>query len=399
MVNVRDRVQVVVVGAGIVGTSAAYHLAELGVTDVLVVDQGPLYGTGGSTSHAPGLVFQTDGSRTMCRLAQYTVKLYRSLDLDGEPCFYPVGGIEVATTPERMEELKRRQGFARSYGLEGSGLLTAGETVERIPLIDPSAVLGSYFVPTDGIAKAVRAANALARRAEARGVAFEGSVTVTGFDIREGRVRGVRTDRGDVACEQVLVCAGIWGPRLGRLAGVPIPLAVLQRQLVWTEPLPELASDAGEEVRHPILRHQDMSLCYRQRGDRYAIGNYRHEPILFEAGLGFVVRMDKDDFQGKAALEAKRERGMARRLACTVFDDPADVVMGKEPVWSDGRVVSYVTSANYGYSIGRGIAYCYVPTRLAVEGTLMDVEYFGRRVLATVTAEPLFDPRGERMKA
>ena len=139
----RDRAQLVVVGAGIVGTSAAYHLAELGVTDVLVLDQGPLFETGGSTSHAPGLVFQTNGSRTMCRLAQDTVDLYRSLDLDGEPCWWGVGGIEVATTAERMQELKRRLGFARSYGIEGARLLTPEETVEQLPLIDPAGTRSS----------------------------------------------------------------------------------------------------------------------------------------------------------------------------------------------------------------------------------------------------------------
>ena len=278
----KDRAQLVVIGAGIVGASAAYHLAELGITDVLVLDQGPLFETGGSTSHAPGLVFQTNGSRTMCRLAQYSVDLYSGLETDDGPAWYGVGGIEVATTPERVQELKRRRGYAEAYGIEGTELLTPEETAERIPILDPGHILGSYLVPSDGIAKGVRVAAALGAKAEAKGVAFEGGVRVTGFDIREGRVHGVRTDRGDVECEQVLVCAGIWGPTIGRMAGVPIPLAVVQHQLAWTEPLPELAADRDAEVVHPILRHQDVSLYFRQRGDRYALGNYRHEPILFE---------------------------------------------------------------------------------------------------------------------
>ena len=278
----KDRAQLVVIGAGIVGASAAYHLAELGITDVLVLDQGPLFETGGSTSHAPGLVFQTNGSRTMCRLAQYSVELYAGLEAEGEPAWYGVGGIEVATTPERVQELKRRRGYAEAYGIDGTELLTPEETAERIPILDPGHILGSYLVPSDGIAKGVRVASALGAKAEAKGVAFEGGVRVTGFDIREGRVHGVRTDHGDVECEQVLVCAGIWGPTIGRLAGVPIPLAVVQHQLVWTEPLPELVADRDREVVHPILRHQDLSLYFRQRGDRYALGNYRHEPILFE---------------------------------------------------------------------------------------------------------------------
>jgi glycine cleavage system aminomethyltransferase T/glycine/D-amino acid oxidase-like deaminating enzyme len=278
----RDRAQLVVVGAGIVGASAAYHLAELGLTDVLVLDQGPLFETGGSTSHAPGLVFQTNGSRTMCRLAQYSVDLYSDLEAADGPAWYGVGGIEVATTPERIQELKRRRGYALAYGIEGTELLSPEETAERIPILDPGHILGSYLVPSDGIAKGVRVATALGAKAEAKGVAFEGGVRVTGFDIRDGRVHGVTTDRGDVECEQVLVCAGIWGPTIGRMAGVPIPLAVVQHQLVWTKRLPELGADADREIVHPILRHQDLSLYFRQHGDRYALGNYRHEPILFE---------------------------------------------------------------------------------------------------------------------
>jgi glycine/D-amino acid oxidase-like deaminating enzyme len=168
----RDRAETVIVGAGIVGASAAYHLAELGATDVLVLDQGPLFETGGSTSHAPGLAFQTNGSRMMCRIAQDAVALYATLEVDGEPAWYGVGGLEVATTPERLRELKRRLGFARSWGLDGAELLTAAEAAERIPLLDPSAMLGAYHVPSDGIAKGVRITAALAARASVRGVAF-----------------------------------------------------------------------------------------------------------------------------------------------------------------------------------------------------------------------------------
>jgi dimethylglycine oxidase len=275
----RDRARTVVIGAGIVGASAAYHLAELGDAEVLVLEQGPLFETGGSTSHAPGLAFQTNPSRMMCRIAQESVALYASLDLDGEPCWYGVGGIEVATTPERMRELKRRLGFARSYGLEGAELLTPAEAVERIPLLGADRILGAYHVPTDGIAKGVRIAAALGRLAEARGVTFEAGVAVAGFDVRDGRVHRVRTDRGDVECERVLLCAGIWGPSVGALAGVPIPLVAVQHQLVWTDPIPELAGETREVV-HPILRHQDMAMYFRHRQDHYAVGNYKHEPIV-----------------------------------------------------------------------------------------------------------------------
>jgi glycine cleavage system aminomethyltransferase T/glycine/D-amino acid oxidase-like deaminating enzyme len=272
------RAQTVIVGAGIVGASAAYHLAELGSPDVLVLDQGPLFETGGSSSHAPGLAFQTSPSRTMCRIAQDSIRLYADLEVEGEPAWYGVGGIEVATTRERLAELRRRQGWARSYGIEHTEQLTPDETAERIPLLDPATILGSYFVPTDGIAKAVRIVTALARRAEAKGVAFEGGVTVTGFDTAGRRVRAVETSRGRIECDRVLICAGIWGPTVGAMAGVPIPLVAVQHQLVWTDPIAELAGET-REVAHPILRHQDFAMYFRHRQDHYGVGSYHHEPI------------------------------------------------------------------------------------------------------------------------
>ena len=274
----RDRAQTVVVGSGIVGASAAYHLAELGQPDVLVVDQGPLSATGGSTSHAPGLVFQTNRSRTTCRVAQDTVALYDSLRPDGEACWYGVGSLEIATTPERMRELRRRLGWSRSYGIEGGELLGPAEAAEQVPLLDPGTILGAYRIPSDGIAAAVRIVAELARRASERGVGFEGGVTVTGFDLRDGRVHGVETDRGRIECERVLICAGIWGPTVGALAGVPVPLVSVQHQLVWTDPVDELGGETREVV-HPILRHQDMAMYFRHRADHYGVGSYRHEPI------------------------------------------------------------------------------------------------------------------------
>ena len=308
----QDRAQTVIVGAGIVGASAAYHLAELGQADVLVIDRGPLFETGGSTSHAPGLAFQTNGSRTMCRIAQDSVRLYSELDVDGEPCWFGVGGIEVATSEARMAELHRRRGWARSYGIEDTELLTPDQTAERIPLLDPSTILGSYLVPSDGIANGVRIATALARRAGEKGVSFEGEVAVTGFDVAEGRVRAVLTDHGRIECERVLICAGIWGPTVGAMAGVPIPLLAVQHQLVWTDPIEELRGETREIV-HPILRHQDFAMYFRQRGDHYGVGSYHHEPIataqsefpapggdLQPALMPFTPR-DFDDAEAEAA--------------------------------------------------------------------------------------------------
>ena len=324
-----------IIGAGIVGTSAAYHLSQMGVTDVLVIDQGPLFETGGSTSHAPGIIFQTNGSRTMCRIAQDSVALYDTLEVDGERCWYGVGGIEVATTPERMEELKRRQGYARSYGIEGTELLSPMEAAERSPLLDPTTILGGYWVPSDGAGKGVLIATALARKAEAAGVAFEGGVTVTGFDVRAGRVHGVETDQGRIECERVLLCAGFWGPTVGALAGVPVPLVAVQHQLVWTDPVPELAGLTGDTwASQPVVRHQDMSLYFRQRDDHYGVGNYRHEPIVTpqsalrrhgEGPMPSLMPWTPDDFD---LCEAETERMFPALAGRMRPSDPARSING-----------------------------------------------------------------------
>src|SRR5256885_394385 len=147
----------VIVGAGIVGASVAYHLTKEGWTDLVLVDQGPLWETGGSTSHAPGLVFQLSPSHAMTQLARATVELLSGLELDGLPCFHPVGGIEVAATEERWAELDRRYGRALAFGLTPS-LLSPADVEEHIPLIDADRILGGLFVERDGIAKAVRGA-------------------------------------------------------------------------------------------------------------------------------------------------------------------------------------------------------------------------------------------------
>ncbi|HEX9343750.1 MAG TPA: FAD-dependent oxidoreductase [Actinomycetota bacterium] len=316
-----------IVGAGIVGASAAWHLAELGQPDVLVLDRGPLFETGGSTSHAPGLVFQTNPSRLMCRVAQDTVALYKTLELDGEPGWYGVGSLEVATTPERAWELKRRLGWARSYGIEGGELLSPEQAAERVPLLDPATILGAYHVPSDGIAKAVRIVAALARAASAKGVVFKGGVTVTGFDLHDGRVRAVETDQGRVECERVLICAGVWGPTVGALAGVPVPLVAVEHQLVWTDPLPELAGET-REVAHPIVRHQDMAMYFRQREDHYGVGSYQHEPIAVpQRSLGgdAVNPFTPGDFD---IAEAEAARVMPALKGTMRPEDPARSLNG-----------------------------------------------------------------------
>ena len=280
--NLPTDARAVVIGAGIAGCSVAYHLAQLGWRDVVVVDQGPLFETGGSTSHAPGLVFQTNPSRMMTTFARYTVDLWGGMDVDGVPCANPVGSLEVAWTPERWADLKRKAGLAMSWGVEAH-LISPSEARDKIPMLS-DRILGALYVPSDIHTKATRPAEAMARAAEQDGAAaFFGGVEVTGFETSDGRVTAVQTTQGDIRTEIVVSCAGIWAPKLGAMAGVQIPLAPMEHLYAVTTPLPELAGAETGEVSLPLLRHQDAAVYFRQVGESLGIGSYNHEPLMVES--------------------------------------------------------------------------------------------------------------------
>jgi glycine cleavage system aminomethyltransferase T/glycine/D-amino acid oxidase-like deaminating enzyme len=275
-----SRASVVIVGAGIVGCATAHFLTRLGWRDIVVVEQGPLFQAGGSTSHAPGIIFQTNSSKTMASFAKETVGLYSSLEHEGQPCWSGVGSLEVATTPERWADLHRKLGWAKSWGITAD-LLDPSEAKAELDLLDETRILGALHVPSDGVARQVWAAEELAR--SATGAQFQAGTRVVGIEKTGGRVSAVVTDNGRIETDRVLICAGIWGPNLGRMAGVPIPLAPVEHQLAWTTPLPELRGMTAEIVQ-PVLRHQDQDLYFRQRRDHYAVGGYGHEPVLVEPG-------------------------------------------------------------------------------------------------------------------
>ncbi len=275
---------IVVIGAGIVGASTAYHLARRGWRGVVVVDQGSIPLTGGSTTHAPGGVFATNYSRTMTRLALETVELMSSLEDDGQPCFYPVGTVELARTPERWGDHRRKLGAAAAWGVPGARLIDPEETRELVPIIDPSEIHGAYHVPVDGIAKPARTVRALLRDAAAvatDALTLVPHTRVTGFDVRGGRVHAVTTERGSIETPLVLVAGGIWGPLLGAMLRTAIPLTPCEHLYTITTPLASLAGETREVV-HPMVRDQDRAMYYRQHADRYAVGSYQHEPLLVD---------------------------------------------------------------------------------------------------------------------
>ncbi len=274
--------RVVIIGAGVVGVNIADELAQRGWTNTLVIEKGPLDLPGGSTSHAPGVVFATNGSKSMTEFARYTIEKFSALtDADGRGSFRHVGGLELATTPERLAELHRRAGWAASRGIEGE-VVDAAEAKRLYPLIDEGAVLGAYHTPRDGIALAVQADRLLIERTRAAGVEYRDKTTVTGIEQRAGAVTGVVVDGDEtIPADYVVSAAGFWGPAIGDLIGLDIPLVPLAHQYAWTTPVAALAGrnelPAGASL--PVLRHQDRDLYYREWGDRIGVGSYDHEPL------------------------------------------------------------------------------------------------------------------------
>ncbi|KAJ6180195.1 hypothetical protein N7519_010656 [Penicillium mononematosum] len=309
--------RVVIIGAGIVGTNLADELVSRGWSDITVVEQGPLHMPGGSTSHAPGLVFQTSPSKTMTHLARYTVEKLLSIEKDGHKCFNQVGGLEVATTPARLEDLKRKHGYASSWGIEAR-LVSAEECCKMYPHLNNEMVLGGLHIPSDGLALAARATQLLIERTSKAGVRYLGHTPVTGIERDGRRVTGVSIPSGTIPADIVVSCAGFWGVELGAMVGVEIPLLPLAHQYAKTTAVPALAARGinnminGMNATLPILRHQDKRLYYREHGGQYGIGYYGHRPMpVVAASLGLTPK-EVD------------EKNMPSRLEFTTEDfDPA----------------------------------------------------------------------------
>src|SRR5258708_2597229 len=193
--------RVVIIGSGIAGSSIAYHLTQLGWRDVIVLEQGELIS--GTTSHAPGLVGQLRASVSLTKMLMYSVELYKKLHVDGQPGYFEVGSLRLASSPERLEELRRQAGFARSVGLVAE-LISPREAQQMFPLMSLDDVAGALYLPTDGSARAPILAQSLTSAAQQGGATFYAHTQVTGIDVSQGRVQAVHTTQGRIACEIVV---------------------------------------------------------------------------------------------------------------------------------------------------------------------------------------------------
>jgi len=272
-----DRASIAVIGAGIVGNSLVYHLALAGWREIVLIDKGTLPNPGGSTGHASNFIFPTDHSKEMTAFTLDSVRQYKELGV-----FTRSGGIEVARTPERMEELKRRMASSTSWGIE-SELLTPAQVKALVPFLDESVILGGFHTPGVGVVDSLRAGTLMRERAQELGaLTIAAGVEVTGIDVENGRVRRVRTDAGEMETDLVFIACGAWSPRIARMAGASIPLTPAVHQMISVGPVPRFADTVGE-IKFPIVRDMDTNMYERQHGGDLEVGSYAHRTIQMDA--------------------------------------------------------------------------------------------------------------------
>lgn len=338
--------RVVVVGGGIVGCATAYHLARAGWTDVVLLERGEL--TCGSTFHAAGLVGQLRSNASITRLLGESVALYAEIEAEtGQATGWKrCGGLRLACTEPRMEELRRQATTARSFGLE-MHLLSPAEAGAMWPLIDTSDVLGAAFLPTDGSANPSDITRALAKGAKLHGATLIEGCPVTGVEVVGGRVRGVRTERGAIACEVVVNCCGQWAREFGQMAGVNVPLVSVEHQFMITEPIEGITPDL------PTLRDPDRLTYYKEEVGGLVMGGYEPDPIPWAIGgipKGFQYKLLPSNFEHFEQLAALA----FRRLPALEHAGVRQLLNGPESFTPDGNFILGEAPEVAGYFVGAG---------------------------------------------
>ena len=342
--------RVVVVGGGIVGCSVAYHLGKLGWSDVVLLERAKL--TSGSTFHAAGLVGQLRSNANITQLLKYSVELYDTLEEEtGLATGWKMnGGLRLACNTERMTEIKRQATMARSFGLE-MHLLSPHEARDLFPIMDVSDLVGAAFLPTDGQANPSDITQALAKGARNAGVAIIEDCPVTGFIQQGGRITGVKTPQGDIACEAAVNCAGQWARKVGRMAGATVPLTSVQHQYMITEPMDGVPRDL------PTLRDPDRLIYMKEEVGGLVMGGYERNPIPWAPdgiadgipeGFHFTLLDSNWDH-----FEPMMEQALARVPALQTAG-VRELVNGPESFTPDGNFILGEAPEVKGFFVGAG---------------------------------------------
>ena len=288
MTIIQDKAKVVIIGGGVIGCSVAYHLSKLGWSDVVLLERKQL--TSGTTWHAAGLIGQLRASANMTKLAKYTQELYFDLEKETgvSTGFKRVGSISVALTNERMEELKRSAAMARAFGVDVEEI-SPREIQKRYPHINLERVVGGVFLGKDGQGDPANIALALAKGARQLGAKIHERVTVKKVFKNQNKVIGLEWidqngDRGHIACEEIVNCAGMWGHSVGKMLGANIPLHACEHFYIVTEPIAEL-------TQLPVLRVPDECAYYKEDAGKMLLGAF--EPNAKPWGMSGI----SDDFE------------------------------------------------------------------------------------------------------
>ena len=266
MVNFPSKANVVIIGVGgIVGASVAHHLIAKGWKDIVGIDKSSVPTDIGSTSHASDFCYMTAHDNMTCYTTRYSVEFY-----DAMGHYSRVGGLEVARhdDDDRMAELKRKVSSGRAFGTNVK-MISAKETKEKFPLIEEDMIQGAMWDPDAGlvIPRSQTVAGKLVDQAEATGdlQVFQ-NTTANGLEIHEGKIKGVHTNRGLIAADAVIVCAGLWGRLIAQMAGEDLPIMPVDHPLCFFGPYEEFAG-TGKEIGYPLLRDQGNSAYLRDTGD------------------------------------------------------------------------------------------------------------------------------------
>ncbi|MCP3392251.1 FAD-dependent oxidoreductase [Bradyrhizobium sp. CCGB12] len=266
--------QVIVVGGGIIGTSIAYHLTKARWRDVVILERGQL--TCGTTWHAAGLVGQLRSSLIMTNLSRYGVELFSALkeETGQDTGFRQTGSLMLARTPERLTEIARRIALVDHFQLEAQ-MVTPDEIGRSHPLVDVKRLVGGAYIPGDGTTNPIDTTQALAKGARQGGAKIFEGVTVTGFQIKNGSIRGVLTDKGNIGCEVAVLCAGAWSRELGKSIGLKIPLYAAEHMYVVTETHKNITPNL------PVLRDGDGFVYVKEDAGKLLVGTFepRAKPL------------------------------------------------------------------------------------------------------------------------
>jgi glycine cleavage system T protein len=276
-----NHAQAVIIGGGVGGCSIAYHLTLMGWKDVVILERHEL--TSGSTWHSAGLVGQMRSDVNLTRMMHYSTDLYRKLkgETGHDPAWREVGGLRLASSAERMEDLKRLVGMAQSFSVP-MDLISPKEALDLFPIMNPDGIAGAAYTPNDGVIDPTGLTNALAAGAKLRGARIFTDTNVEKINLKNGCIHDVVTDRGTIETEVVVNAAGQWGGEVGRMVGLNLPIVPMAHLYIITKPIKGVGHD------FPTLRDPDLLVYWREEVGGLVTGGYERSPVPF--GLNGIPR-------------------------------------------------------------------------------------------------------------